>query len=68
VVVSSFFAQDATNAIAVNAVMKAKRDVFIGLVKLNKAEDVDPRVVEQALNCLRSRPARADDSGVFTRP
>jgi hypothetical protein len=49
VVACSFFAHEPRNAAIVSAVIKAKRDVFIGLVKLNKAEDVDPRVTEQAL-------------------
>ncbi len=49
VVVSSFFVQEATNATTASAVIKDKTDVFIGLVKLNEPENVDPRVVEQAL-------------------
>jgi hypothetical protein len=36
VVVSSFFAQEVTNAAIANAVIKDKTDVFIGLVKLNE--------------------------------
>ena len=35
-VVSSFFAQEATNATTASAVMKVNRDVFIGLVRLNE--------------------------------
>jgi hypothetical protein len=50
-VVSSFFwVWQPRNAVNASAVIKDKTDVFIGLVKLNKVEDVDPFGAEQALN------------------
>jgi len=39
VVASSFFAHEPRNAAIVSAVIKAKRDVFIGLVKLNEGRE-----------------------------
>jgi len=39
VVASSFFAHEPRNAAIVSAVIKANRDVFIGLVKLNEGRE-----------------------------
>lgn len=43
VVVCSFL-QEATNAKTISALMKAKRVVFIGLVRLNESENANPLV------------------------
>jgi hypothetical protein len=49
-VVSSFFwVWQPRNAVSVSAVIKDKTDVFIGLVKLTKVEDVALRDAGQAL-------------------